>query len=119
MLAVALVDLLDPRELHDVGADAEDHPPAPSAPRRGRRASIISAFISRTAAAMPVDDCARDDGVPDVELDDLLDRGDRLHVVVVQAVPGVHREAERRAEPRRIGDPGELAPPARSPVASA
>src|SRR5690606_20890802 len=38
---------------------------------------------------------ARDDGVPDVELGYTLHGGNRLHVVVVEAVTRVHLEAER------------------------
>ena len=48
MLAEALVEPLDALELHDVGADAEDHAPA-LAPR----ASTISALHLATARAMP------------------------------------------------------------------
>ena len=53
MLSMARIDRLDARKLHDVGAYAEDHQPAPRGAGRDRRASSISAFISLTAAAMP------------------------------------------------------------------
>ena len=119
MLAVPRIDRLDARELHDVRADAEDHPRPPRDPGRDRRASSISAFISRTAAAMPVEDRARDDRVPDVELDDLVDRRDRLHVVIVQAVPGVHGEPERARRCRAASAMRASSRARRSPVASA
>src|SRR5512143_2226648 len=42
------------------------------------------------------------DGVADVELGDLGEGGDLGDVAVVQAVPGVHHEAELAAEPRGV-----------------
>src|SRR5262249_18197779 len=50
-----------------------------------------------------------DDGVPDVQLVDLLDAGDGLHVVVVEPVPGGDPEAELAPGPGRVDDPGQLA----------
>ena len=91
---------LDALDLHEVGADAEDH--AVTALRPARAA--MRRFISATAGPRPVDDRARDDRVADVELDELGDRRDRPDVVVVEAVAGVARRARGRraaAPPRR------------------
>ena len=43
----------------------------------------------------------RDDGVPDVQLDDLMNGGDGLHVVIVQAMAGVNREPQLGPMPGR------------------
>jgi len=43
-----------------------------------------------------------------VELDDFPDRRDRLYVVIMQAVPGVHGQAELRAEARPGDQPHEF-----------
>lgn len=59
------------------------------------------------------EDRSRDDAVPDVQLLDLGNRGDGGDVLVGEAVPGMHREAER---PRELGGVGER--PQRSPVAA-
>ncbi len=39
------------------------------------------------------EDCARDDRVADVEFDDLGDRRNRLDIVIVEAMTGMHRQA--------------------------
>src|SRR5262245_38216904 len=49
-----------------------------------------------------VDASARDDGVADIQLDDLRNHRDRLHVVVIQAVTGVHRESNPGTVARRV-----------------
>ena len=45
---------------------------------------------------------ARHDRMADIEFDDFSDRGDRLDVVIVEAVAGIHRETQRgrRTSPR-------------------
>ncbi len=56
-----------------------------------------------------VDDRARDDRMADVQFDDFRDRGDRLDVVVVEAMTGIHRQAQRGRRFRRAAQPLEFA----------
>ena len=64
---------------------------------------------------MPSNDGARHDRVPDVELDDLGNRGDRLHVLIVQAVPGVHLEPEAGGVARGVAQSLAARAPAAAP----
>ena len=45
---------------------------------------------------------ARDDRMPNVELDDLCNGRHRLHIVIVQAVAGMHPETEPGRMSRRL-----------------
>src|SRR5581483_10096806 len=58
------------------------------------------------------EDRARDDGVTDVQFRDPRDGGDRLDVVIVQTVPGVHLEPERATLLEGAHDAAELLAPA-------
>ena len=89
-LAVLLEHALDALDLEHVDADAEDH-----------RARAHQLFHVAHRLRQAVEHGARDDGVADVELDDLGDGGDGLDVVVVEAVTRVHDEPERGGELRR------------------
>ncbi len=68
------------------------------------RAASISAFISRTAFSSPGEQRLPDDGVADVQLDDLGDGRHGLHIVIVQAcdrrAPSSRGRAARRAATR-------------------
>ena len=46
----------------------------------------------------------RHDGVTDIEFTDSTDGRDLLHVVIVQAVAGMHRQAGLLAQPHRLDD---------------
>ena len=50
----------------------------------------------------PVENRARDDCVADVELDDVGQGRDRLDIVVMQAMTGVHGEPQRSAMSRSL-----------------
>ena len=84
--------------------------PMPKIMRRARSARFDhQALHLRHCARHAVDQRARDDGVSDVQLDDLADRGDRLHVVIVHAMAGVHGQPEAARVPGRIAEPLQLA----------
>ena len=63
-------------------------------------------FAHRRREAMK--DRARNNGVPDVELHDRLDRGNRLHVVIVQTMSGMHSETEASSLSCRLLDAMQL-----------
>ena len=46
----------------------------------------------------------------DIQLDDLANGGDRLHVVIVQTVAGVHGESKTRCMTSRVLYPLQLTP---------
>ena len=73
VLAVACVDRFDSCQLHDVGADAEDHSPGTQATLVGRprRAWSMSSLHVAHGRREAVEHGACDDRVADVELDDL------------------------------------------------
>jgi hypothetical protein len=100
-VAVPLVEAAEAGDGDDVGADTGDHGRDRRADDGARLRLAQQALHFAHGLAQADEDRPADDRVPDVQLADAKQLRDRLHVEVVERVPGIETHAEHGERRRR------------------
>src|SRR5579883_2902004 len=90
--------VLDAADVHEVGADAEDHELDPGAATRHGGAHV------RDRSGEPNENRLAHQEMSDIQLDDRRYRSDRLCARIVEAMARMHFEAEAAGEPHAFAD---------------
>ena len=91
---------LNTRVLNDVRTDTEDHVSFPPVWKSAHQ----KVFHLAHRRIQSDEQRFGDDGVTDVEFDDIRDRDNVLHIMIMQTVPGIHLQPPRMGMLRRYAD---------------